>query len=138
MSPDPKADVARLRAIALKLPYAVEKISHGMPYFYIEPPRRSGTSARTPRPGKGFAQYWHDHHGIGTSAVMVKTSGPEEQAFLIEADPILYYRPAYIGASGWIAIRTDVTETDWDHIADRVAASWRNVAPAKLFREHIL
>ena len=115
MSPDPETDLARLRAIAMKLPNAAEKISHGMPFFYIEK-------------GNGFAQYWHDHHGIGTSAVMVKTSGAEEQDMLIEADPILYYRPAYIGASGWIAIRTDVAETDWDHIADRVAASWRNVA----------
>ena len=125
MSPDPEADIAKLRAIALKLPCAAEKLSHGMPFFHIEK-------------GKGFAQYWHDHHGIGTSAVMVKTSGPEEQAMLIEADPALYYVPAYIGASGWIAIRTDVAETDWDHIAERVAASWRLVAPTKLFRDHRL
>jgi hypothetical protein len=122
---DRETELAKLRAIALKLPSAAEKISHGMPFFYIEK-------------GKGFAQYWFEHHNDGRRAVMVKTSGLEEQAMLIEADPELYYRPAYIGASGWIAIRTDVAETDWDHIADRVAASWRNVAPAKLFREHTL
>jgi hypothetical protein len=125
MSPDPETDTARLRAIAMALPCAAEKLSHGMPFFYVEK-------------GKGFAQYWPSHHQDGRYAVMVKTSGPEERALLIEADPALYYIPAYIGASGWIAIRTDVPETDWDHIADRVAASWRTVAPAKLFREHTL
>ena len=51
---------------------------------------------------------------------------------MIEADPDLYYHPAYIGHAGWIAIRTDVAGTDWDHIADRVLTSWRLVAPKKL------
>lgn len=118
-------ELAHLRAIALALPAAAEKISHGMPFFYIEK-------------GKGFAQYWFEHHNDGRRAVMVKTSGPDEQDMLIDRDPELYYRPAYIGASGWIAIRTDVTHTDWDHIADRVATSWRLVAPARLLREHTL
>lgn len=119
MSPDPDGDLAKLRAIALTLPGAAEKLSHGQPNFHIEK-------------GKAFAQYWHDHHRDGRSAVMVKTGGADEQALLIEIDPELYYRPAYIGPSGWIAIRTDVETTDWDHIADRVAASWRLVAPATL------
>jgi len=125
MSPDPEADIAKLRIIALALPDAAEKVSHGQPFFFIEK-------------GKGFAQYWHDHHHDGASAVMVKTSGREEQAMLIEIDPELYYSPAYIGPSGWIAIRTDVPQTDWDHIADKVAQSWRLVAPAKLLRTHTL
>lgn len=36
MSPDPEADIAKLRGIALALPEAAEKISHGAPMFYIE------------------------------------------------------------------------------------------------------
>jgi hypothetical protein len=47
-------------------------------------------------------------------------------------DPDLYYRPAYIGPYGWIAIRTDQPHSDWDHIADRIATSWELVAPPKL------
>lgn len=119
MSPDPARDLEHLRAIALALPRAAEKISHGMPVFLIEG-------------GKLFAQYWHDHHRDGESAVMVKTSGPDEQAMLLDLDADLYYRPAYIGHSGWIAIRTDRPHSDWGHIADRVASSWRLVAPARL------
>ena len=119
MSPDPAADLARLRAIALALPRATEKISHGAPVFYIEK-------------GRTFAWFSHDHHGIGITSVIVKVSGIEEHELLVEMDPDLYYRPAYFRADGWIAIRTDVAATDWDHIADRVAQSWRLVAPAKL------
>ncbi|WP_368039846.1 MmcQ/YjbR family DNA-binding protein [Sphingomonas bacterium] len=121
MSPDPAGDLERLRAIALALPQAAEKVSHGQPVFFIEK-------------GKLFAQYWHDHHHDGASAVMVKLSGIEEQRMLIAIDPELYYRPAYIGASGWIAIRTDVDATDWDLIAGKVEASWQTVAPARLLR----
>lgn len=122
MSPDPAADLARLRAIALALPGAAEKVSHGQPVFLI-----GG--------GRLFAQYWHDHHHDGASAVMVKTSGADEQALLIEADPARYYKPAYIGPAGWIAIRTDGPDPDWDHIAGRVERSWRMVAPRRLVEE---
>ena len=119
MSPDPDADLARLRPICLALPRAAEKISHGANTFFIEK-------------GKVFAYFTHNHHNDGRTAVMVKTSGLDEQAMLIEADPDLYYSPPYIGHAGWIGIRTDVPHTDWSHIADRIETSWRYVAPRKL------
>ena len=53
---------------------------------------------------------------------------------LIDAEPDLYYRPAYYGAAGWIAIRLDSGDTDWDHIAGWLAKSWRAVAPKRLTR----
>lgn len=119
MSPDPDACLARLREIALALPRAIEKLSHGMPVFFIEK-------------GKTFAWFIHDHHGSGITAVAVKTSGAEEQAMLVEADPELYYRPPYLAPSGWIGMRLDGETVDWDHVADRVAMSWELVAPARL------
>ena len=119
MSPDPDADLAKLRAIALALPRATEKTSHGMPVFFIEK-------------GKTFAWFIHNHHGAGITAVAVKTSGAEEQAMLVETQPDLYYRPAYLAPSGWIGLRLDSDETDWDHVADRVAMSWRIAAPARI------
>ena len=119
MSPDADADVARLRAIAHTFPRTAEKVSHGMPVFFVDK-------------GKTFAWYTHDHHGDGRSAVLVKTSGPDEQAMLADRDPALYFLPAYMAHAGWIGIRTDLGDTDWEHIADRVAASWRAIAPRKL------
>jgi hypothetical protein len=119
VSPDRDADLDRLRRLCMAQPSAAEKISHGAPTFFIEK-------------GKVFAYFWHDHHGDDRTAVLVKTGGIEEQEMLIEADPDLYFRPPYLGPSGWIGIRTDRPHTDWDHIADRIETSWRIVAPGKL------
>ena len=119
MSPDPDADLARLRVIALKLPEAAEKLSHGSPAFFIAK-------------GKVFAYFWHDHHGDGLTAVIVKTAGHEEQAMLVEREPDFYSIPPYLGPAGWIAMRVGENDPDWDHIGDRVAQSWEMVAPRRL------
>ncbi|WP_294294758.1 MmcQ/YjbR family DNA-binding protein [uncultured Sphingomonas sp.] len=118
MNPDHDGDLERLRAIALALPGAEERESHGAPGFHIED-------------GKFFAYFRHDHHGDGETAVLVKTTGADEMATLIDADPALYFKPAYLGPSGWIAIRTDAPGSDWDHIGDRIAQSWEMVAPRR-------
>ncbi len=110
--------VAQVRDRALALPEADEVASHGMPCFGIVK-------------GKKFAYVSVDHHGDGKTALLVKISGPDEQAQLIENDPERYYRPAYFG-DGWIGIRLDLGDADWDAIADWLARSWRSVAPRKL------
>ena len=51
---------------------------------------------------------------------------------LIEADPQTYSRPAYLGPSGWISINLAARTVDWDHVADRIAASWELAAPRRL------
>jgi len=111
--------LGRVRDLAMTLPDAAEKSSHGMPAFHI-----AG--------GKMFAYFTHDHHGDGATAIIVKSSGPEEAAMLIENDPDLYYRPAYFGASGWIGLRLDQGDVDWDRVADRLQRSWAAIAPIKL------
>ena len=83
--------------------------------------------------GKKFAYFTHDHHGDGRTAILVKISGIEEQATLIDHDADRYFRPAYFG-DGWIGIRLDVGDNDWDAIADWLAKSWAAVAPQKLKR----
>lgn len=115
----PEAKLARVREIAMALPGAEETTSHGMPCFRV-----AG--------GKMFCYFTHDHHGDGIIAIIVKTSGPEEQAQLIDQDPDIYYRPAYFGPSGWVGVRLDSGDTDWDHVADRIELSWKLVAPRKL------
>jgi hypothetical protein len=118
MTPQAADALEKLRAIALALPEADEKLSHGTPAFFITK-------------GKMFAYFTHDH-GDGITAALVKTSGLEEQAMLIEMEPDLYYRPPYIGPSGWVGIHLDRPDTDWDRVADRVAISWELVAPRRL------
>jgi formyltetrahydrofolate-dependent phosphoribosylglycinamide formyltransferase len=115
----PEAILARLRGLALALPGAAEKLSHGSPGFFVEG-------------GKFFAYFSRDHHGNGITALLVKTSGVEEQAMLIENDPDLYFRPAYFGPSGWIGIRLDTGDTDWAQIETWLGRSWRASAPKRL------
>ncbi|MEA3262940.1 MAG: phosphoribosylglycinamide formyltransferase [Pseudomonadota bacterium] len=114
----PEHLVAQVRERALALPEADEVTSHGMPCFGIVK-------------GKKFAYVSMDHHGDGKIALLVKISGPDEQAQLIENDPERYYRPAYFG-DGWIAMRLDLGRNDWDEIGEWLARSWRSVAPKKL------
>lgn len=114
----PEFLVAQIRERALALPEADEVNSHGMPCFGIVK-------------GKKFAYVSIDHHGDGKTALLVKISGPDEQAQLIENDPERYSRPAYFG-DGWIAIRLDLGDTDWSEIGEWLARSWRAVAPKKL------
>lgn len=119
MTPAAQAALVQVRALCLAQPNAAEKLSHGMPAFQIEG-------------GRMFAYFWHDHHGDGETAVVVKTSGPDEQAMLVEMDAERYWRPPYLGPSGWIGIRLDRGAVDWDGVANRIAASWQWVAPRKL------
>lgn len=115
---DPDYILTRLRELALALPEADETLSHGMPCFGIAK-------------GKKFAYLTRDHHGDGKTALLVKISGVEEQAMLIEQDPERHYRPAYFG-DGWIGIRLDLGDIDWDGIDAWLRRSWTAVAPRKL------
>ena len=110
--------VAQVREHAMALPEADEVTSHGMPCFGV-------------LKGKKFAYVSVDHHGDGKTALLVKISGLDEQEQLIESDPTRYYRPAYFG-DGWIAIRLDLGDTDWDGIADWLRRSWAAIAPKRL------
>lgn len=112
--------LAQVRERALALPDADENMSHGMPCFGIVK-------------GKKFAYFTQDHHGDGKTAILVKISGLDEQSMLIDADPDRYYRPAYFG-DGWIGIRLDLGDTDWDGISDWLKKSWIAIAPPKLKR----
>ena len=110
----------QVRARAMTMPEAEESVSHGMACFGIAK-------------GKKFAYVSANHHGDGRTALLVKISGPDEQAMLVDRDAERFYRPAYFG-DGWIGIRLDLGANDWDEIADWLARSWRAVAPRKLTR----
>ena len=110
--------IAQVRDRTMALPDAEETLSHGMPCFGIIK-------------GKKFAYVSNDHHSDGKTALLVKISGVEEQAHLIDMDPDRYYRPPYFG-DNWVAIRLDLGDTDWDHIGEWLSKSWRAIAPRKL------
>jgi hypothetical protein len=106
----------KIREAALELTGTEERQSHGQPTFFVA--------------GKQFAQFRENHHGDHKTVVCVRVSSLDEQAMLLEADPETYSRPAYLPS--WISINLAGEEVDWDHVADRIAASWELAAPRRL------
>jgi hypothetical protein len=106
----------KVREAALELPETEERLSHGQPTFFVA--------------GKQFAQFRDNHHADGKTVVCVRTSAPDEQAMLIEADPETYSKPAYLPS--WIAINIAGESVDWEHVGNRIAGSWELAAPRRL------
>ena len=113
---------AKVGALALALPETHAQTSHGSPGWKV------GSKSSS----KFFAIMWNRHHGAESIGVLVKCSGQDEMAELIEAEPDIYFRPAYYGPSDWVGIALDRPRVDWDHVADRLWQSWELVAPRRL------
>ena len=78
-----------------------------------------------------FAYYLFDHHGDGMIAFTCKSS-LSEQHRLLKDDPISFFVPAYLGSRGWIAIRLDLDEVDWDTVAELARRAYQDLAPRRL------
>jgi len=78
-----------------------------------------------------FAYYLFDHHGDGIIAFTCKSS-LSEQRRLVKDDPSIFFVPAYLGSKGWVAIRLDLDEVDWDTVAELARRAYQELAPRKL------
>ena len=115
-----KKHLARVRRICMALPETLEKLSHGEPTFFAGGKRV-------------FAMFSNNHHDDGHISVMVPAAPGLQQA-LIQDAPEVYYRPPYVGPSGWIGIELD--RIDDDALAAHIHQAWRLVAPKKLQARH--
>ena len=113
---------ARVGELALALPESSFQTSHGSPGWKV------GSKSSS----KFFAIMWNRYHGEESVGLLVKCSGQDEMAQLIEAEPGLYFRPAYYGPSDWIGIKVDRPRVDWDHVAAWLQRSWLAMAPPRL------
>lgn len=112
--------LARVRNLALALPDAREKVSHGRPAFFTR---------------KVFAYYGgsrkvHDTWIQHPRALVVLPDAAERPALL--EDPRVWV-PGYIGPSGWLGVDLDV-DGDWDEVAELLDMSYRMTAPQRLVR----
>ena len=80
---------------------------------------------------KTFAYYLFDHHGDGIIAFCCKSS-LSEQHRLVRNDPTSFFVPPYLGSKGWIAIRLDLDEVDWETVSELARRAYQGVAPRKL------
>lgn len=121
---DPSALLAQVRALALALPEADERESHGSPGFRV-----GGDKT-----GKYFAYFADQRHGTPHIALLVRTGGMDELLNLVESQPEAYFKPAYYGASGWVGIILNRPGVDLGDIAEWLRRSWRSAAPKRLTR----
>ncbi len=105
--------IAELRKICLALPEATETRTWENETFRIRK--------------KIFAM-----HASGDAPAQAWVKGrPGDQEMLIAAAPERFFKPPYLGPSGWIGICLNEA-TDWEEIEDLVETSFRLVAPKKL------
>lgn len=112
--------LTRVRELALALPEAAEKITHGRPKFHTV---------------KVFAYYGGSPRG--------ETGDRHDSALLFRPDPIdepalrqdaRFWEPSYLWPHGWLA--TDLgAGTDWAEVAELLDASYRATAPRRLVTE---
>ena len=112
----------RIDDLASRLPEVGRKTSHGSP----------GWSVGSSKAPKLFAILADHHHGEEAVGLLVKASGPDEMTGLIEAHPDVYYWPKYYGAGGWLAIKLNRRDVDWEQVAEWLERSWRACAPPRL------
>ncbi len=109
--------LTRLTKICLALPEATREVCGAHAGFTVKK--------------KTFAWFLNDHHGDGIVAVSCKVL-KGDNARLVAADPKKFYMPAYMASKGWVALRLDVGEVDWEEVKDLVTGSYQLVAPRKL------
>ena len=109
--------VERVRRICMKLPEANERVSHGEPTWFAGK-------------GKVFAMIdGHHHQSPHLSVWLPQPLGAQEA--LIDADPERFFRPPYVGVSGWVGVVLD-TKPDWGVVVGLVREAYRHVAGKKL------
>jgi uncharacterized protein YdhG (YjbR/CyaY superfamily) len=108
-----RAQLERVRRFCAALPSVSEKLSHGAPTFFVE--RDKGV----------FAMFADNHHADGHLAVWLPV--PEGlQSPLIEEEPATYFKPPYVGSSGWIGI--ELARIRDDALEIHLREAWELVA----------
>ncbi|HEY4218537.1 MAG TPA: MmcQ/YjbR family DNA-binding protein [Gemmatimonadaceae bacterium] len=109
---------ARVRELCLALPEAHEVEAWGAPTYRVQ--------------NKVFAMYIRpaNHHHNGRPAVWI-CSTHVEQDLVVRARPTLYFKPPYVGPSGWIGAFLD-GKPPWMEIAELLREGYRRRAPKKL------
>lgn len=80
---------------------------------------------------KIFAYFLDNHHGDGIIGITCKVL-PGDNTALIASDPHRFYMPAYVGPRGWVGLRLDVPDVDWEEVAEMLKHSYKLVAPKTL------
>ncbi len=108
--------LARVTRVCSQLPEAERELTGAHAKFTVR--RRT------------FAYFLDDHHGDGIVGVVCKA--PAGMAGGVTGADPRYYAPAYLGPRGWVGLRLDTSEVDWDEVAGLIADSYALIAPKRL------
>ena len=108
------APLVRLRRLCLALPEAHEVEAWGEPTFRVR--------------DRLFAMYAgaDNHHGAGRPAVWCKAAAGNQE-LMVRAVPGRFFRPPYVGPSGWVGVWLDrrVDWCSWGACCGTPGPSWR-------------
>jgi predicted DNA-binding protein (MmcQ/YjbR family) len=107
----------------------VVKICEGFPEVKVDPAGEGHFAFRIRK--RIFAYYLCDHHGDAVIALCCKSS-LSEQRRMVRDDPDSFLIPAYLGSKGWISIRLDLEEVDWETVSELARRAYQEIAPRKL------
>ncbi len=108
----------KTRKIIAQWPETKEKISHGAPTWW---------GGR-----KTFATWADNHHGSGHVALWIKST-EEARGILMESDPDTFFKPPYVGPSGWLGMIVD-GRTDWAKAEHLLLEGYCMVAPKRALK----
>jgi len=111
-----ESQLERVRRICATMPSVSEKVSHGAPTFFVE--KDKGV----------FTMFADNHHQDGHLAVWLPAP-PGLQSALIEDAPETYFKPPYVGTSGWIGI--ELGQISDEALEIHVRKAWELAAPKK-------
>ena len=120
---------SRTQSISAQRRSRLVEICEALPEAVVEVAGESHLAFRIRK--RIFAYYLFDHHGDGMIAFTCKSS-LSEQRRLVKEDPMSFFVPAYLGSKGWVAIRLDLDEVDWDTVSELARRAYQDIAPRKL------
>jgi hypothetical protein len=104
-----EGQLERVRRICGMMPSVSEKLSHGSPTFFVE--KDKGV----------FTMFADNHHEDGHLAVWLPAPAGLQSA-LIEDAPSTYFKPPYVGSSGWVGI--ELSQISDEALAIHVRKAW--------------
>lgn len=96
----------------MALPEVTEKLAWGEPTWRVR--------------DRLFAMFDDHHHGAAHVAVWLATEREAQEA-LIEAEPTRFFRPAYVGPSGWVGAVLD-GDCNWDMVTAVIEQAYHRIA----------
>ena len=116
---DDNHQLGRVRRICNEIPGISERMSHGEPTFFS--------------PKRVFAMFANNHHHDGHLAIWIPAA-PGIQEALIEEVPGTYFRPPYVGVSGWVGV--ELAKVDDDQLRGLIQEAFRFVTRKKVTSGH--